>query len=149
MKYLIAACMIFFHINCNVSSRPPYERFNGIEFLPCGDFYNGRIYIKDIHKFNINEIVEFAYCYTSQNNFEGLVIESEYYSGPSFWSGKKRGYTLYKLQFGMVENLESDTEFYLQKEVILALQKVQNEFVEIPTVEYRLRIAEKITVVFG
>ena len=56
MKYLIAACMIFFHINCNVSSRPPYERFNGIEFLPCGDFYNGRIYIKDIHKFNINEM---------------------------------------------------------------------------------------------
>lgn len=124
MKRMIILYIGVFFINCNLSKPPKYETYKGVEYVPCGDFYNGRLYIKNVHKFSINEIVEFAYCYTSQNNFEGLVIEDKYYPAPSFWSGKKKGNTLFKIQFSIFEISESDTEIYFQKEVTLALQNV-------------------------
>ncbi len=136
MKCILKFCVLIILIGCNSSSPTKYNSFNGVEYAICGDFYNGRIFIKEINKLSIKEIIEFAYCYTEQNKMEGLVIESDYYPAHSFWIGKKKGHALYKIQFGIVDISESETEIQSQKEVTFVLQNINNKLVEVPKRTY-------------
>ena len=140
MKYMLMLCVLAGTVCCHWKSQPVmYKKYKNIEFVHCGDFYDGRVYVKNIDRCSVDEIIEFAFCYTSQKNLEGLVIESEYYPSPSFWSGEKKGNILYKIQFEVVDISESSSKVVLQKEVAFALKKISDELIEVPENEYNIR----------
>lgn len=116
---------------------PPYQEFNGIEYAVCDDFYHGRVFIKNVNKLSVNEIVEFAFCYTTQNNFEGLAIESQYYPAPSIWTGEKNGNTLFKIQFDYIDYSESEKEVVLRKETVMVKKFNGTKFINIDDSNYK------------
>lgn len=138
MRATIFVLLISCFCGCKSKIELKFRNFNGIEYVHCGDFHEGTIYIKNIEAYSINELTKFAYCYSGEYHFSGLTIISDCYAGPSFFTGITYGKVLYFFEFELVDISKSNKEVILRRIVIGAFQNYKNKLIDIPKDKFQL-----------
>ncbi|MEZ4906221.1 MAG: hypothetical protein R2771_00865 [Saprospiraceae bacterium] len=89
----------------------------GINYCFLGKVTNQVIYVENINKYSDDEILRFSYCLSNKFDLNSINIESDIYFIPAFWPNKKRGLTLYRIQFELIDVSDSEKEVLLQNQV--------------------------------